>query len=129
MNLRRFLLYAAVGASGTAVQYIVLLGLVRSETAGPVSASSIGAIAGAIVNYALNYRFTFNSRESHARVAPKFFLVALLGFAVNGLAMTAMVHGVGLNYMVAQVIASAAVLLMSYTANAVWSFSGKTKKI
>jgi len=43
--------------------------------------------------------------------------------------MTAMVHGVGLNYMVAQVIASAAVLLMSYTANAVWSFSGKTKKI
>jgi len=111
------------------VQYLVLLCLVRSGLLGPVSASSLGAIAGALVNYALNYRFTFNSGESHARVAPKFFLVALLGFAVNGLAMTAMVHGVGLNYMVAQVIASAAVLLMSYTANAVWSFSGKTKKI
>ena len=31
----------------------------------PVGASTAGAIVGAIINYALNYRFTFASRRAH----------------------------------------------------------------
>jgi len=128
MKLPKFALYAAVGASGTAVQYAVLLCLVRLGGVGTVSASTAGAIAGAIVNYVLNYRFTFNSDGRHTSVAPKFFAVAIMGVAANWLAMTFMVHALQLNYLMAQVASSAIVLLVTYTVNSAGSFNVRMNK-
>ena len=59
MRLHRFLQYAAVGETGTCIQYLILIVIVSFEVAGPVSGSSAGAVVGAIVNYLLNYHLTF----------------------------------------------------------------------
>jgi putative flippase GtrA len=127
MKLKRFSLYVIVGAAGTGVQYIILLALIFSTLAGPVFASSIGAIAGAFVNYCLNYQFTFNSTDQHAAAAPKFISVAAAGLAVNWLTMTTFVHAVHLHYLLAQVISSGIVLLLTFSVNSVWFFNTKTK--
>ena len=44
---------------------------------GAVAASTLGAIAGALVNYSLNHRFTFASDKAHRQALPRFAVVAV----------------------------------------------------
>lgn len=119
--MRQFLLYAAVGASGTVVHYAILIAGV-SLGLGPVWASTIGAIGGAIANYFLNHRLTFKSDARHLSSAPKFFAVAAAGAGVNWLAMTSLTSWTGMHYLAAQLISTAIVLALSFTINRAWSF-------
>lgn len=120
-NLIRFVTYAMVGAVGTVAQYVILASLVSLHWAGPVSASVTGAVVGAVINYLLNARFTFASK-SHSSALPKFAATAVLGAAVNGLLMKVLIDFANVNYLVAQLIASAAVLALTYCINLVWTF-------
>ena len=90
--------------------------------AGAIAASTIGAIAGALVNYALNHRYTFASRSAHGRALPRFALVAIAGVALNALVLAAMLALAGAHYLVAQVVATGAVLAAGYFANRAWTF-------
>ena len=118
---RQFLRYATAGAVGTLVQYATLVLLVQTQSAGAVVASTLGAIAGALVNYTLNHRFTFASRRPHGQALPRFAAVAVAGIALNAL-VVAMLVNAGAHYLVAQVAATAAVLLAGYLANRAWTF-------
>ena len=65
----QFLRFAAVGASGTAVQYSVLWSGVEWAGISAAAASGIGYILGSVVNYLLNYFFTFKSDKGHGEAA------------------------------------------------------------
>jgi len=118
----QFFRYAGAGAVGTALHYAVLIALVQLAHAGAIAASTIGAIAGALVNYALNHRYTFASRNAHGRALPRFALVAIAGVALNALVLAAMLALAGAHYLVAQVVATGAVLAAGYCANRAWTF-------
>jgi putative flippase GtrA len=118
----QFLRYAGAGAIGTGAQYAVLIALVQLGHVGAVAASTAGAIVGAIVNYGLNYRFTFASRKAHARTGPRFAIVAMGGIVLNGIVVAVTLAAIGPHYLVAQVIATAAVLVAGYLANRLWTF-------
>jgi len=118
----RFVRYAGAGAVGTGVHYATLITLVHNAVASPVAASTFGAIGGAIVNYALNYRLTFDSRRAHRTAAPRFALVAAAGIALNAGVLAALLALFGPHYLVAQVVATAAVLVVGYLANRAWTF-------
>ncbi len=117
----QFLRYASAGAVGTLVQYALLVLLVQSRAAGAVTASTLGAIAGALVNYALNHRFTFASERTHAQALPRFAAVAALGLALNALVVALLVHA-DVHYLAAQVAATGVVLVAGYLANRAWTF-------
>ena len=123
--MRHFLLYAAVGVTGTFVQYLILVLLVSLGLAGPVFGSSAGAVAGAIVNYGLNYHYTFHSDEKHVAAASKFFFVALIGLGVNWFVMKNVIVLFGVHYLLAQCISTVLVLLVTFSANHAWSFKSK----
>ncbi len=125
----RLVLYALVGASGTLVHYLLFLALLSIEA--PVLLASLaGYVAGAFVNYALNYRLTFASRRPHGEAAPRFFAVAGLGLILN-LAIVALLHQwAAWHPLAAQLSATALCLLATYALNARWSFqdtAGRTK--
>ena len=114
-------IYGGAGAIGTAVHFTVLfatLGL-----AGPVLASTLGAIAGCVVNYFLARQFVFESREPCKSSFPRFVTVAICGIAVNAVVIKAFV-GV-LPIAINQAIASAIVLLLGYSLNKRWTFDGR----
>jgi putative flippase GtrA len=48
--------------------------------------------------------------------------VALGGIALNALVMAAVLAGFGPHYLVAQVVATGAVLVAGYVANRIWTF-------
>ena len=120
--LPQFVRYAGAGVIGTAAHYAVLVALVQGAGTAVVAASTAGAIAGAAVNYLLNHRFTFASRESHGRALPRFAVVAAAGIALNALVLAGMLALVGPHYLVAQVAATLAVLVAGYLANRAWTF-------
>ncbi len=121
-GLARFSRYAAWGVLGTGVHYLVLVLAVRVAGMEPVVASTLGAVAGALVNYLLNHRYTFAGNAPHRASAPRYFAVALAGMALNALLMGLFVHGLALHYLLSQLLASGVVLGATYLANSVWSF-------
>jgi putative flippase GtrA len=117
----QFARYGLAGAVGTALHYAALVGLVQFAQFPAVAASTAGAVAGAVVNYALNHRWTFASPQGHTRALPRFAAVALAGIALNAVVM-AMLIGSGAHYLAAQVVATGLVLVAGYFANRAWTF-------
>ena len=117
----QFVRYGAAGAAGTLVQYVTLVALVELAGAGSVAASTIGAVIGALVNYILNYRYTFRSVRPHADTAWKYVTVSAAGIGLNA-AIIAAATALGMHYVVAQLIATAAVLMTAFAVNRQWTF-------
>jgi putative flippase GtrA len=117
---RQFLAFAAVGACGTVTHYATLIAGV-SLGIDPVAASALGWTLGAVVNYSLNYRFTFRSGLSHREAAPRFAVVAAIGLLLNTLLMATFIR-MGLHYLIAQVIATGVVLCCNFLLSRVWAF-------
>jgi len=120
--LPQFLSFALIGLLGTAAHFLVLYSLVAQLDLGPVPASSAGAVIGALVNYALNYRLTFSSRKRHRDALPKFLVVAAGGWLLNGLLMAMLLSRLDIHYLLVQVIVTSLVLVWNFIANRFWTF-------
>ena len=120
--LAQFIKYAAAGAAGTIIQYLLLMALVEGAGVRPVLASTWGAVGGAFVNYLLNYRYTFRSSRPHAVAFVKYFTVTGAGILLNAIVLVGATSLLGLPYLAAQVLATAVVLLAAFTTNRAWTF-------
>ena len=120
-QLVRFARYIAVGAITTGVLYLLLILLVRGFGMAPTPASSIGFVLSAVVNYLLNYRFTFRSERPHGPAVAKFVVLAVAGLLINAGMMHWLVT-VGVRYLIAQACATTVVLLFGFISNSVWTF-------
>jgi len=118
---RQFLSFATVGACGTATHYATLIAGV-SLGLDPVTASALGWTFGAVVNYALNYHFTFRSGLGHRHAAPRFAVVAATGLLLNTLLMAFEVGPLGLHYLVAQTFATGTILCCNFVLSRTWTF-------
>jgi putative flippase GtrA len=109
--------------AATVTTYTVLIIGVEGLHINAVAASVAGYALGVVVNYILNYRYTFSSDQHHHVVIPKFLTVMAVGMFINAVVMYATVNWLGLHYMLAQLAAVAVVLMWSYSANRLWTFA------
>lgn len=123
-TLGRLVRFALVGATATAIQYVVLIALVRGLGVWPTLASAIGFVISAGLNYLLNYHFTFRSQRRHGPAALKFVALAGVGLAINSLLMQLLVE-TGWHYLLAQVCATAVVFLWNFVGNSLWTFGAE----
>jgi putative flippase GtrA len=119
---RRFLRFATVGASGTAVQYAVLWAGVSLFDISAAIASAIGYLLGTVSNYLLNYLFTFESGKSHKEAATKYYIVLGVGWCINNTLMAYLVGFHGWNYWIAQIVTTGIGLLWNFTGSQWWAF-------
>lgn len=122
-NRKQFLTFALVGASGTVVHYGVLFVCVEMAKLSPVVGTSFGALAGAIVNYILNYYVTFKAKGAHLQTAGKFFAIAAVGMLANALFVYLFVNVIGIHYIPSQLFTTTLVLILTYAGNRLWTFS------
>lgn len=115
--------FLSAGVIATAAHYAVLIGLVQIINSDPVIASVFGFGTGALVNYFVNYHYTFSSTQPHAATLPRFLIVALIGMILNTTAMAIQVKMLGLHYLLAQVIATLFVVMWNFTGNRLWTFA------
>lgn len=118
----KFVKFLGVGVIATGFQYVLLVIFVELFAMQKVFASGLSYCLSAVLNYSLNYHFTFRSQADHKKAFIKFALVALVGLGANvglfGLAH----HTLGLHYVVAQLVATGGVLVWNFLANNFWSF-------
>lgn len=121
--ITEFIKFAGVGAIGTIFHYLTLISLVSLIAMDPVNATSYGFAVGAVINYYLNYIYTFKSRQPHLVALPKFLIVALIGAGIN---MAILYWGIilfSVHYLLIQLIATGTVLLWNYLINRTWTYA------
>jgi putative flippase GtrA len=121
-TLRRLTAFGLVGVIGTGAHYLVLIMLVESAGINPVTATSVGFVVGALVNYALNRRYTFQSSKPHLDAGPKFFIIAIVTGIVNSLLVYGGANLLGANYLLVQIGATFIVFLANFALNSLWTF-------
>jgi putative flippase GtrA len=119
---RQFLHFAAVGAIGTLIQYGVLWTGVEFLATSAVVASGVGYALGSVVNYLLNYFFTFERGKSHVETASKYYAVLGVGWCINTGLMGLLAHHWGLNYWFAQLLATGVGLMWNFIGSRWWAF-------
>jgi putative flippase GtrA len=120
---RQFLNYAGVGAVGTAGHYAAYIALVNAGLSVAAS-SALGFVVGALINYWLNYRYTFKSNQPHRHAIAKFFSVALVGLLLNTLIVFTL-DRLQWHYLLSQAAATIIVLVWNFAANRRWTFGGE----
>jgi putative flippase GtrA len=118
----QFISFAGVGAIGTLAQYVVLILLAGLLGVSPVTASGAGFVAGGLINYFLNYWWTFRSKEPHLTSSVKFAAVASIGFGINWATMSYAVVHLQMQFLIAQVFTTTLVLVWTFIANRLWTF-------
>jgi putative flippase GtrA len=119
---QRLAAFGMVGLIATLAHYLALVALVEIGGIHPAAATTVGFGLGALINYSLNYRYTFNSSKSHRDAAPKFALIAIATGLLNGWILFAGVTLLALDYLPVQIAATAAVFLLNYVLNSLWTF-------
>src|SRR4051812_9397135 len=117
-----FIMFGFVGAIATATHFACLALLVEGRLLDPVPASCLGAAAGAVVSYCLNYRFTFRSSQQHRVAIPRFVITAAIAFALNGAILAAIMWASTLHYLAAQALTTLAVMTVTYATARWWIF-------
>lgn len=118
----QFLRFAAVGAIGTLAQYLTLWVGVESVGMSAAVSSGVGYLLGSVVNYLLNYAFTFESDETHAKAVPKFYAVVAIGWCLNTGIMWLLAQHLLWNYWWAQIFATGAGLAWNFAGSKWWVF-------
>jgi putative flippase GtrA len=114
--------YAGVGGLATVAHWSLLALLVEKAGVAPWLASGCGAVLGAQVAFFGNRRYTFGHAGPLWPAWWRFMGTALLGAAV-GMAIVALGVAVGVHYLLAQAVATALVLLLTFAVNRVWAFA------
>ncbi len=119
---RQFLKFALVGAVGTVVQYAVLWEFVQFLSISAPVSSAIGFALGSVVNYALNYLFTFASKKSHIEAATRYYLIVAVAFVINYGLMEFLISGQHWNYWHAQLLTTSIGLCWNFSGSRWWAF-------
>ena len=119
---REFVKFIIVGGISTAFHYAILIVLVEIFKTGVVIASTLGFSASAILNYILNYRFTFRASVLHISSFPKFLVTAAAGLALNATILQLAVGLFAIHYVFGQIIATGTTLVWNFVINKIWSF-------
>jgi len=121
-NLKNVPRFFIAGLLATAVHYSVLFTLFNGFKLEIILSTSIGALCGAIVNYLINYFYTFGSQRKHAHAAGTFFLVAGTGLILNASIVGLMFHLLALPALPAQLSATLITFAWNYLAHQRWTF-------
>jgi putative flippase GtrA len=108
-----FLRFAAVGVVATIVHYSILISLVELARGPLIPSTSVGFVFGAVVSYTLNRRITFSHQPHFGRGLLQFVAVGAVGLGLNAVIVASLVRA-GLQYIVAQMVATGVVLVWNF---------------
>lgn len=119
---RELVSFVLIGAVATGTHILCLVVLVELFLWTALPASCVGALAGAFVSYWLNYHHTFRSTRPHQVALPRFLIVAAIAFVLNGALLTWLLQAFGLNYLLAQILTTLTILVITFSAGRWWAF-------
>lgn len=122
MLRRQFSTFLVVGAIATAAHYTVFLSLMHVVGIAAVPAALSGFVIGAVVNYTLNRRHTFNTTRTHVEAGWRFAAVATTGFCMTWALMQGLTRGLLAPPLVAQIFTTGVILVFNFIVHRLWTF-------
>ena len=119
--MKRFVRYSLVGGVATAVHYALLASIVEWVHWPAWWGSGIGAVVGAQVAFFGNRGFTFAHEGNVLPAWVKFQGTAIAG-ALLGMLIVGEAVAIGVHYLVGQVVATVASLVLTFAINRAWTF-------
>ena len=120
--MTRLLRYGAIGVLATAVHYALLGAAVELGHWRPALAAGVGAAVGAQVAFVGNRWFTFAHRGPWPSSWWRFQGTALIGVGASS-ALVALGGLIDVHYLVAQVVATALAIGLTFAINRRWAFA------
>lgn len=120
---RQFIRFAGVGCMSAIGQFGLLIILVQVAHSPAVFASTAGMILGAVINYSLNYHFTFRSSSRHRDSAIRFGILFIIGLTLNAFFMWIGVDVLHANYLLTQIVAVGLIMVWNFFWHRFWTFS------
>jgi putative flippase GtrA len=115
-------LYIGAGGIATASHYATAIVAVEWLRLPPLAATTAGFCIGAAVKYWLNYTAAFRSRAPHREATARFGIALVLFLALNAALFWLLQSRLGLHYLLAQVITTAALIPPGYVLHRQWVF-------
>lgn len=119
---RSLSVYVGAGGLATASHYVVTVAAVEVFFAPPIAATVMGFLTGSAIKYWLNYSAAFCSRAPHVHAAPRFAMVLALMLGLNTLVFALLQRGLGMHYLVAQLLTTAILIPPGYLIHRQWVF-------
>lgn len=113
--------YGIFGLLATAIHYALMAWLLAIGWF-PVTSSTAGAAAGAILAYAANRKWTFGANHSTTHML-RFMAVAAVGLLLNAILLLAIHHWLIQSIIGAQLLTTGLVFMTSFLVNLKWSFA------
>ena len=101
------------GGIATVVHWSTLWGLINLQVEA-VLASSIGAFVGAIVNYVLQYFFTFKTKRQHKQALLAYIPAVAFSWSLNLVLFYSLYGGLFTEPLMAQVVTTAVVAVVNF---------------
>ena len=117
--------FIGVGGAATLFQYSLLIIFVELDLLTPVPASVVSFALSSLLNYLLNYYFTFQSNANHNIAMIRFFLVASIGLIMNASIMYLLVEYLDFHYIISQLAATVTVLFWNFIIHKKWTYKNK----
>jgi putative flippase GtrA len=106
-TFRQWLRHNATAVVATGVDYAVMVLLVELAHVGPVAATAVGSLAGAVTSFTMGRHFTYRVANVPARAqAWRYALVSAASLGLNAAGEYLFFHVIGLQYLMARVITS-----------------------
>ena len=118
----RIVRFLIAGGLATIVQYVLLIALVEGLQWSVIPASAMAYTISALVNYGINYFFTYKSEQNHAIALFRFGVVAVSGLSLNSFFIYVFTRLLDWYYLWAQVVSTGLVLIWNFSLNSLWSF-------
>lgn len=118
-----FIRYTLAGSVAAGVHLTVLIVLVRWLDLNATFSSAIGFCAACVVNYTLQYYWTFMATERHGIAALRYACVTLFTLGVNTGLFWLLHEVMRMHYLMAQIAAIGVVVFVNYTLNKRYTFA------
>ena len=120
---KQFLRYLVAGGSALSFHFLLMTLLIETGSSGEVAASAAGFLAGCLLNYTLQYHYTFTSNVDHQSAVLRYTVVTLAMLLLNLLIFKALLTLVGTGWVLAQLIASGTVFFGNFVINRRFTFA------
>ncbi|MGH8729298.1 MAG: GtrA family protein [Burkholderiales bacterium] len=127
-ELNIFIRYVLSGGAAAAAHFLILILLVEGPRLNATFASALGFCFACAVNYTLQYHWTFSSTGMHRVIGLRYVAVTLLMLMLNTALFWALHQKLSVAYLLAQVIATAAVVICNFTVNRLYTFTAGVAK-
>jgi putative flippase GtrA len=119
----RIIKFGIVGMSGMIIDFGTTWICKEKLRINKYVANSAGFICAMFSNYVLNRYWTFESTDSHiATQFTKFFLVSLIGLAINNTLLYLLVRNTKHNFYLLKLVVIGIVFIWNYFANMLYTF-------